>query len=55
MRGKHTMKPAYFYKQIERMFPGEKYLELFANKRHNEQWEIWGNQLQSPESEDAEQ
>ena len=48
---KHSVKPMYFYEQIERMFPGEKYLALFAHKKQSDLWETWGNQVQLPESE----
>jgi len=41
---KHSKKPETTYKMIERMYPNQKYLELFArNKR--EGWESWGNQV----------
>jgi len=45
------LKPSYFYEQIERMFPGEKYLELFSQKKHSNHWEDWGNQILQPKSE----
>lgn len=40
----HSKKPEEMYGIIEKMFPGKKYLEVFArNKR--EGWESWGNQV----------
>lgn len=47
----HSVKPSYFYEQIERMFPNEKYLELFAHNKHNNFWETLNSQPQLPESE----
>ena len=42
--GKHSKKPEIVYEMIEKMYPGKKYLELFArNKR--EKWQGWGNEL----------
>jgi N6-adenosine-specific RNA methylase IME4 len=40
-RGKNDTKPAWFYEQIEQMFPNERYLELFAQKRFSEKWELY--------------
>lgn len=43
-RTEHSKKPEFIYEMIERMFPGHKYLELFArNKREN--WRSWGNEV----------
>lgn len=43
-RKKHSEKPKEFYDIIEKMFPNEKYLELFArSKRKN--WISWGNEV----------
>jgi N6-adenosine-specific RNA methylase IME4 len=40
----HSKKPIEVYDLIEKMYPSEKYLELFArNKR--EGWTSWGNQI----------
>ena len=52
---KRSVKPTYFYEQIERIFPDEKYLALFANKKHSELWDTWGNQVQLLESEGEEE
>ena len=49
-----SVKPSYFYEQIERMFPGETYLDLFGHNLHSDLWnvwDVWGNQPQLPESE----
>ena len=32
---RHSKKPKVFYKIIEKMFPGQKYLELFAREKRN--------------------
>jgi N6-adenosine-specific RNA methylase IME4 len=54
-RSKHSLKPTYFYEQIEQLFPNERYLELFSQTKHNDLWEVWGNQLQQlPKSEGEE-
>lgn len=43
-RGRHSEKPKEIYEVIEKMFPNETYLELFArNKRDN--WVSWGNEI----------
>ena len=40
----HSKKPEIVYEIIEKMYPGCKYVELFArNKKTN--WESWGNQI----------
>lgn len=40
----HSKKPSSFYTIIEKMYPHQKYIELFArNKRQG--WESWGNQI----------
>jgi N6-adenosine-specific RNA methylase IME4 len=40
----HSKKPEITYEIIERMYPGCKYIELFArNKREN--WSNWGNEI----------
>lgn len=41
---KHSKKPHEFYDIIEKMYPKQKYIELFArNERSN--WTSWGNQV----------
>ena len=42
-RGQHSAKPDAFYTLIERMYPGERYVELFA-RRPRDRWAAWGNQ-----------
>ena len=43
-RGKHSEKPKIVYEIIEKIFPNQKRIELFArNKR--EGWQAWGNEL----------
>lgn len=39
----HSRKPDRVYGDIERMYPGRRYLELFARKTHPG-WTSWGNQ-----------
>jgi N6-adenosine-specific RNA methylase IME4 len=42
----HSHKPEEQFAIIERVSPGP-YLELFARRRPNEKWAIWGNQVAS--------
>jgi N6-adenosine-specific RNA methylase IME4 len=43
-KSEHSKKPEFYYEMIEKMFPGHKYLELFArNTREN--WRSWGNEV----------
>ena len=42
-------KPKWFYEQIERMFPNETYLELFASNKYNDRWTVFGNLVASEE------
>lgn len=44
-RTKHSKKPKIVYEIIEKMFPNQKYLELFAREQFNENWTIWGNEI----------
>jgi N6-adenosine-specific RNA methylase IME4 len=41
-RGKHSEKPVIFYEIIERMYPNQKYLEMFA-RRIRDGWSSWGD------------
>ena len=42
-REKHSKKPDYYYEMIEKMYPNQKYLELFArNKSKRKNWSYWG-------------
>jgi N6-adenosine-specific RNA methylase IME4 len=43
-RTRHSSKPARVYAMIEKMYPGLRYLELFARERR-EGWDAWGNQV----------
>ena len=41
----HSHKPEEIHPMIERMYPGERYLELFARRRpSNPEWYCWGNE-----------
>lgn len=43
-RGKHSEKPETVYEIIEKMFPKEKKIELFARGKRLG-WEVWGNEV----------
>lgn len=43
-RGRHSEKPVEVYERIERLYPLEKKVELFARNRRNG-WKSWGNEL----------
>jgi len=42
----HSQKPADQYNRIERLYPGRRYLELFA-RRKQPGWSVWGNEVDS--------
>lgn len=44
--GRHSEKPVASYEIIERLYPGKKYLELFARTRRDG-WSVWGNEVDS--------
>lgn len=44
MRGRHSKKPDEIRKRIERMFPTQKKLELFARET-TEGWDVFGNEV----------
>lgn len=44
-REEHSKKPEIFYDIIEKMYPDQKYIEIFARDRYSEKWEIWGNEV----------
>ena len=44
-RGEHSRKPDYYYQLIEKMYPNGKYLELFARRKWNDKWTVWGNEI----------
>lgn len=48
-RTEHSAKPPEVYDLIERMYPGQKYLEMFARNRRDG-WEPWGNQVPEGQS-----
>ena len=48
-RGQHSAKPDESYDLIEKLVSGP-YLELYARRRYNERWTVWGNQLEAVES-----
>ncbi len=43
-RTEHSAKPEAVYEIIEKMYPGCKYLEMFARQKRNG-WFVWGNQI----------
>lgn len=40
----HSQKPFEQYRKIEALYPGKKYLELFARRRQPG-WAVWGNEV----------
>ena len=42
----HSRKPDEQYNKIERLYPGRRYLELFA-RRKRPGWDAWGNEIES--------
>lgn len=44
-RTKHSKKPSIVHEMIEKMYPGKRYLEMFAREKHNDKWEVWGNEI----------
>ena len=40
----HSKKPEIVYEMIEKMYPNQKYLELFA-RNTSEKWTSWGNEI----------
>lgn len=43
---RHSQKPAEAYERIERLYPGRRYVELFARDRRPG-WSAWGNEIES--------
>ncbi len=43
-RGKHSEKPQEVYDRIERMFPTQNKMEMFARKKRTG-WDVWGNEI----------
>lgn len=44
LRGRHSAKPVEVQRRIERMFPAQRKLELFAREQRPG-WTVWGNQI----------
>lgn len=42
----HSRKPDEQYRNIERLYPNDNYLELFA-RRPRDGWDVWGNEVNS--------
>jgi len=40
----HSKKPEAFYEIIEKMYPEQRYIELFARSKR-EGWDVWGNEV----------
>ena len=45
MRGRHSQKPVEVPNRIEKMFPEQQKIELFARRR-KEGWDAWGNEVE---------
>lgn len=45
-RGQHSEKPEVVYALLERMYPGRRYVELFA-RSSRDRWAAWGNQAEA--------
>ena len=43
-RGKHSVKPMCQYDRIMELWPGKRYVELFARTCYNNQWKAWGDE-----------
>ena len=41
----HSRKPDEQYRKIESLYPGKRYLEMFA-RRHRPGWDVFGNQVE---------
>lgn len=46
LRGKHSAKPAEIRNRIEKMFPTQSKIELFARSK-SKGWDVWGNEVKS--------
>jgi len=47
-KSKNT-KQKWFYEQIQKMFPNETYLDMFANNKYNDRWTVFKNQTEQKE------
>lgn len=45
IRTEHSAKPDIVYEMIEKMYPGRSYLELFARRKFDDRWVVWGNEV----------
>lgn len=43
----HSRKPDEQYGKVERLYPGRRYLELFARRRWSAHWDVWGNEVEN--------
>lgn len=41
----HSAKPQKYYELIETLYPGRRYLELFARGEHRKGWTQWGDEI----------
>jgi N6-adenosine-specific RNA methylase IME4 len=46
-RGKHSAKPEWFAKEIEKLFPGLPRIELFRRGPARPGWDAWGNEAET--------
>jgi N6-adenosine-specific RNA methylase IME4 len=53
--GQHSQKPEKVYDMIEQMYPGRKYLELFARGKPRTGWKSWGLEKEEEDDGDAEE
>jgi N6-adenosine-specific RNA methylase IME4 len=42
--GRHSEKPRAFYDFVEKLCPAPRYCVLFSRYRHNEKWDVHGDQ-----------
>ena len=47
-KGSHSSKPEIIYEIIEKMYPGQKYMELFKRGEKRKNWDCWGIDVSSP-------
>jgi len=52
-RGKHSAKPDASYEFVERLCHAGPYVELFARRRYNDNWYVWGNEAPMDERDYA--
>ena len=44
---RHSQKPGEQYERIEQLYPGRRYVELFARSKGRPGWAYWGNEIES--------